>query len=247
MRPVGNKDLNEAFNVTEATLYFTTEENSYGVVMDRWFDGMPGEFKLIKGRTHFIKIIGVRRYEYLKSKCTHETFYQCLATRMNSSKRCLKYEDPCTPWSLPGRKPLEEFPLCKSPESVDCNKKLFLELYYGGKCKERERKEKKTCFVQEYSVEERNIKVQKQRGFNFQFFVQYGEPKYSRGYRSDRPRIKVYKENLVWSGLELLGNIGGQLGMFIGFSFSGCIIWMINGLIQFCSNLLIKKCMTQKK
>ena len=233
MRPVGNKDSNQAFNVTETTLFFTSEENSYGVVMDRWFDGRPGELKLIKGRTHFIKIIDVRQYDYLKSKCSRKTFYQCLATRMNGSKRCSKYGDPCSPWSLPGRKPLEEFPLCKSPESVDCNKKLCLELYHGGKCKME-----KTCFVQEYSVEERNIKVQRQRGSNFQFSVQYGEPKYSRGYRSDRPRIKVYRENLVWSGLELLGNIGGQLGMFIGFSISGCIIWMINGLIQFCSNIV---------
>ena len=206
--------------------------------MDRWFDGIPGEFKLIKGRTHFIKIIGVIRYEYLESKCSPETFYQCLATRMNSSKRCLEYGDPCTPWSLPGRKPLEEFPLCKSPESEVCHKKLFLELHYGGECKE---KVKRTCLVQEYTVEERNINVQKQRGFNFQFIIQYGEPKYSRGFRSDRPRIKVYKENLVWGGLELLGNIGGQLGMFIGFSFCGCVIWMVNSLVQFCHLIKNKK------
>ena len=61
----------------------------------------------------------------------------------------------------------------------------------------------------------------------FHFSIEYGRPRSLDGYRENRPIKTVHKETPVWGPFQLLGNIGGTMGMFVGFSFSGCIGWII--------------------
>ena len=42
-----------------------------------------------------------------------------------------------------------------------------------------------------------------------------------RDHRSEEPYKTVRKEYLLMSGMSLVGNVGGMLGLFIGFSFLG--------------------------
>ena len=49
----------------------------------------------------------------------------------------------------------------------------------------------------------------------------------------DNPgRVTVYIEYLLYDFISTLGNVGGTLGLFIGFSFSGLITFILNFLIK---------------
>ena len=52
----------------------------------------------------------------------------------------------------------------------------------------------------------------------FKLIYYFGNPQYT----------KVFDEFIIMNALGLLGNVGGTLGMFIGFSFSGVIAMIIS-------------------
>ena len=49
-----------------------------------------------------------------------------------------------------------------------------------------------------------------------------------RGYYSDKVQKIIHKEYLVWKSTGMVGNIGGQLGLWVGFSFMGIIGGILN-------------------
>ena len=57
-------------DVTHAEFMFTSEQNAYGILVDRWFDGLidtpGGRIHDILNRTHRFKIIGIREYQNMK-------------------------------------------------------------------------------------------------------------------------------------------------------------------------------------
>ena len=53
-------------------------------------------------------------------------------------------------------------------------------------------------------------------------------PDWSKGDRTKELQLDVYTEYYVWSGVNLVGNVGGQLGLFIGFSFLGSWVWLMS-------------------
>ena len=56
------------------------------------------------------------------------------------------------------------------------------------------------------------------------------QPKWRREQRSEAPFKTVHREMLKMSGMSLIGNVGGTLGMFIGFSFIGTSEWLFEKL-----------------
>ena len=57
----------------QANLYITSEENSYGAIMERWYDGMVAAYILKNGTQHFINA-EVDEFHYLKSICQKQSF-----------------------------------------------------------------------------------------------------------------------------------------------------------------------------
>ena len=55
-----------------------------------------------------------------------------------------------------------------------------------------------------------------------------------RGEWTDMIYKDIYKEYYVWSLFALVGNIGGIMGMTVGFSFIGIIGWALNSLFKKC-------------
>ena len=51
----------------------------------------------------------------------------------------------------------------------------------------------------------------------------------------------VHEQYYIYSSFALVGNIGGTLGLLIGFSFSGSITWLLDMVIKVC------QCYTKKK
>ena len=53
-------------------------------------------------------------------------------------------------------------------------------------------------------------------------------------YEIDPPEeVTVFQEYVVYDTIGMIGSVGGTLGMFIGFSFTGFISSIINGLSKF--------------
>ena len=53
----------------------------------------------------------------------------------------------------------------------------------------------------------------------------FGSPDTSKELRTDRPFKTVHMEYYLLDGWGLIGNVGGTLGLFTGFSFFGFLTW----------------------
>ena len=51
---------------------------------------------------------------------------------------------------------------------------------------------------------------------------------WTRGDRSKELELEVLTEYYVTDMFSLVGNVGGQLGLFVSFSFIGCFGWLMN-------------------
>ena len=65
-------------------------------------------------------------------------------------------------------------------------------------------------------------------------------PDWQKGDRGIELKVDFYEEYLLWSVASLVGNVGGMLGMTIGFSFFGYIgMWLdiIPSILSFGKNI----------
>ena len=67
----------------------------------------------------------------------------------------------------------------------------------------------------------------------YTLWLEFGSPYASLDLRSTRPVKFVMKEYFIVNAMSLVGNIGGTLGMFIGFSFIATSEWFLNTLLRF--------------
>ena len=64
----------------KAWVYITSEDNAYGVINQRWFDGHVFKFHLVRNEQPVVMLDNVNQYDYLD--CSDESFYKCLAQQM---------------------------------------------------------------------------------------------------------------------------------------------------------------------
>ena len=216
--------------IIETTLHLTSEVNSYGAVTLRWFDGEAKPLYLKKGKYHNIQIYKIKRYEYLKDKCKDTSFYRCMGSNLANSIKCKEGDNPCGPYSLPSTKKFEEYPICMNRTTC---KEHVDDIWLGkvGQCKTLT-----PCLVQVYGMQESKVGpgMQKQPprvpNNSFLFYLDMDSPEGTQGVYSDELKVEVHTEHLAWTFKSLIGNIGGYLGLCVGFSFTGLISWMLNML-----------------
>ena len=63
------------------------------------------------------------------------------------------------------------------------------------------------------------------------FTLALRRPPSARGVYDVFPQKEIHTEHLSVTGLSLFGNIGGYMGLFVGFSFTGLVAWILK-LIQ---------------
>ena len=73
-------DRTDVYNSTVATLYFTTEDNSYGAVERRWYDGNVQPYTLRQGHVQYIAISYLKQMVYL-GRLIFSTFSQVSARK----------------------------------------------------------------------------------------------------------------------------------------------------------------------
>ena len=71
----------------------------------------------------------------------------------------------------------------------------------------------------------------------FVLTISVSDPESSRGRMTIIPQVRVHQEYLVWTWYSLLGNAGGQMGLWVGFSFIGTTIWALNLFKKIWKNL----------
>ena len=221
-------DLDQ-LDLKEAILYVTSDRNSYGAVTLRWFDGEAKPFYIKMGQYHNIQIYNIKRYEFLKDKCKETSFYHCMGSNLVNSQKCKLNGHPCGPYSLPTSNKYLDFPICH-------NKTACLErvsnIWTGkvGECKSII-----PCHVQVYDMQEGNVgpgieKQPKTHNESYMFYLDLDSPDGTHGGYSDELKVDVHTEHLAWTFKNLMGTIGGYLGLCVGFSFTGFSSWMLNML-----------------
>ena len=237
-----------------ASLYLTSSKNLYGAVNKFWFDGKVQEFSLLRGKSTTIKIKQAKKYVYLTTHCITESFYEAMSSIVtNQATNCNENGKPCSPYSLPGEEPFVDLPICSEIENKEsiCHNESFLLM-------KQNYDKQKTCVVQEFIGEQvddlfdrplmkktalnKILKdsmdvnaILREQNDTYAAFLSIVNPYWSRGFWSipSNPNHQeivqdVYKEYPLWTKTSLVGSIGGQLGLLVGFSVTGSINWALS-------------------
>ena len=236
------------YTLRDGHIFLTSELNSYGVVLNHWYDGNVEPFELQNGKLHMLRITNLRKYKYLEGTCSKQSFYQCVAMQLDKIKICQENGVSCAPYSLPRENSSEDYPMCSKEISKDCYRKF-------SKVAFPECRKQKSCIASEYSLNiwtsknqnEVDITKYEYHGFSsevmtellehsndsYLFNLIYDHLDWQRGNRGIDLKVDIYKEYLLWTVSSLIGNIGGVLGMTIGFSFFGYISILLNQIPKF--------------
>ena len=238
--------------IHKATLYVTSEINSYGIVLNGWYDGKAKPHELYKGGLLNIQIPKLKRFEYLKKTCTPSSFYECLGEQFKTHSMFQVNSTPCTPLSFPSnvlnicpRNVTKE--LIKSISFKDNLMYTMMEKCMG----------QKPCITEEYSLFE-NVqwsgkdqsttkRILKDYIFNktlldellegqsnkLMILMEFAKGKWSNGLYANKIQKHIHKEYLAWTATSMVGNVGGLLGLWVGFSFTGFIL----GAIKFVTRV----------
>ena len=233
-------------DINDATAHLTTKANSYGAAYFKWYDGTARPFHLKKGVYQTVNIIQINRYEYLEGTCEHISFYECLGSKISQSKECQENGRQCSTYSLPTKRFGPDYPPCQTKaKQIECNKYRMaaMDMCMG----------QKPCIVQDYleevdplwSVKDDNVNssnlllrkflkddivdvLLENQNSKFMFWPSFCALRSGRGIYGQSLRVDVHKEHWALTDISLVGNIGGQLGLCIGFSLTGFIAWLLD-------------------
>ena len=188
---------------------------------------------------HQVNIVEVNEDENLGS-C--KPYYETLPEKLRqvelkflNDKRivgseCLHGGQICTPYSLPVGK--NKIPICQNMQQQACAHSIieYLEKDMRSHCK-------KTARVKEFKAIRfgcaRNISIDPPNSYVLEYMLQL--PPSSKNHMSKELFKTVKREYFIVDTMSLVGNVGGTLGMFIGFSFFGISDWMFNIISDFWS------------
>ena len=243
----------EKINTIEAlefTVWVTSEENSYGLDLDKWFDGKVNPIK-VQNQKGFL-INGVTEYKKMDGTCSQNSYYECLANRFkaidfqkesnqlrtmisdevkNVTKSDCPFQEVCIPIPLP-LGPKDNIPICRN-----LPKEPLTSAYYKESCyryildrfiKDQEKHCKKSCKVKEFEVGKNFEPEDVRTGFTNRLAFGF---RFSSPLSGDSRSISLHKtvktEYLVNTWIAMVGTVGGTLGMFVGFSIIGSFEWLM--------------------
>ena len=208
--------------IPDVNVWFSSEKNSFGVLLTEWLDGEYFLLDKVKGFNALFfqpqKVIKLK-----SEKCQNSSYYECLSSKLekeNFSHCPIR----CAAISLP----MNTFPLCETLEEFKCSFGILTKLQNENslsKCKP-------SCNA--INMRQTTIYKENQEGSNAKrdVFVMY---------RFQNTNMKVEEEYLVQDFVGMLGSIGGTLGMCIGFSFVGFLFSILEHLQGFIKSFLCSK------
>lgn len=222
---------------TKASLYITSEENSYGATFQKWFEGEVEPYALKYGHEHSINL-QVKELHHLPHRCQKQPFYECLGDKISKNTTCSNSQ--CTTITLPTNTTFIDFDECKTREEHTCKENILMSLINEMLDKNAicNGNMEPPCTAKEYKL--KDISEPKYIDGNcecFHIFVSFYPPLSSHGARENRPLKTVYTERYILDELQLIGILGGTFGLMIGFSFMGSI----ESISEFTFGLFQKK------
>ena len=196
-----------------------SDVNSFGATMNYYLDGKRVTLTRLQG----FRILEVQptKVIYLDSgeKCHPHGFYHCLYSQMiqQSYDQCPR---KCVPISTYGN----ALPLCKTVEEFECSMNVTEKFFEMATCLPAC---KQINFGVEYDYQEDIEKPDAKRNVTLT-------------YRIWNKKMKVYEEYLVEDFVNVLGAIGGTLGLFIGFSILGALNYIYKHIIVYIERFMPK-------
>ena len=209
-------------------VWISSEDNSYGMGKERWFDGAIE--KITPEFDDGIWIDHVIEYEKMEGTCSKESYYQCLGKRFQGESKEImdeitendpscQFKDPCTPYQLPFENSV--MPICSTFTESVCSSRVLDNLL-----SDQENYCLPSCNVEEFKIGKIRYKSVGSSDYQFGFGYRFGQPQ-SGDRRSSTPIKTVKKEYLVITWISVVGTVGGTLGMFVGFSILGSLEWLM--------------------
>ena len=170
----------------DAKVMFTSEENSYGIGLNRWFDGDVVPIQLKRDTYYSMKVFEVTEYHNLEPDCSQDSYFQCLAKRLLKTdlKRvtiknghACKFEKLCLPFSMPFVD--NRTAICTKKSDRQCYGQLLKEVAIAG-----EKHCQRSCIRKEFKVSSEVIEDAMADGISFE---------YSFGFPHSTPVVRSYK------------------------------------------------------
>ena len=228
---------------TKSSLYITSEENSYGVTGQKWFEGEVKEYPLKFGRNHYINV-QVKELQHLPDRCHKQPFYVCLADKISKNTSCSNSQ--CTTITLPTNTKFIDFDQCKTEEEHICKEKVLMSMVQQIQDKNDicNGNLEPPCTAKEYMLKDiSEPKYIPGNPLGFHITIFFNPPHSSHGVRENRPLKTVYTERYILDELQVIGILGGTFGLMIGFSFMGSI----ESISEFAFGLIQRKKRSQQK
>ena len=222
-------------------IYFTSEENCYGISNHGWYDGKVVEHKLKLSHKHYLTIQEVTDYQNMNETCSKDSFFQSLAKRFANINldqvrqnhpikdrygNACPFKSICSPILLPFDSEAG-ITICNNDVDYYCFDKILSDMkketLKSNYCK-------KICHAREFkTIPDLETPLDgPNRGLDEIFiYVKFGFPESSIDVRPSEPFKTIKTEYLVVSWMSLLGNVGGTLGIFVGFSLTGASEWCL--------------------
>ena len=230
-----------------ATLYASTESNAYGAVFEKWYDGAVDPIRLQHETFHLLKISKIRETRYLPQKSQNKlSYYQCLSSKLERELTCqspnmtANQRNPCSSYTLPTPTKFNDLPECDNAELATCKSNALIALHSREEvCKQDV---EKFGIIKEFKIQEQHVFNYYKNHFGFRILM-YAPESPDRGLRISTLYKEVFTETPLIDYFQIIGTIGGTLGMMVGFSFFGCIEWIgprLNHLLNKISKRRVK-------
>ena len=205
-----NVDQSKSWENDQILLTFTSINNSPGV-RRVWKDGTPLHF--IVGKNTNIRLdMKAEQYRFLeqKGKCQQESFYECFISELESSDYFKTCSKKCIPNVFSNLGKNYSIPFCENDIASDrCTMKIVFKIIVHSPCK-------KSCSMLQYLGQfaenhpDRSIASDKSNYYRLE-------------YKFPNKNMYVSEEYFIYDIMNVIGSVGGTLGMFIGFSMTGFI------------------------
>ena len=198
-------------------VYVTSEANSYGIYFDEYLEGKAFSQKVSPGHLMVVSFTPIEYvYRENESNCTNETFFTQWKPHLD------KLDFSHCPENCSGDHGLIDLsflPPCENDEAKECINDL-IEISYD---EFTSFMHKRPCQILEYdgTIFDIDMLSEEMRNESTSMFRM--------NYKFSTPELAtLYKEHLVFDTVNMIGSVGGTLGLCIGFSFSGILSTILN-------------------
>ena len=176
---------------------------------------------------HYIRL-DVSEFHFLRDLCQQkQSYYQCFGSKFSEDDSC--NGKLCSIITLPTTAKFKDMELneCNQTAEKRCCKKALDSLVEKDVCAT------KACLVREYKTKDYAPPekfLDSATGFFFQVYMTH--PNSANDHIENKPYKDIFTEYYLFNELELIGAIGGTLGLMIGFSFMGSITSITEHVIR---------------